>query len=369
MKIQNENLQPKGGGANQPSLEHRVFLHYFISKEKENVPKYIFKHMIKTLRESQTIKRTWIPYGRLISEILHQGGILKALSDTKIFTDKQLGTVTGKVINGSTLRHMKLIRKEDYKKLDTDMKESLAVSNLMENFPPICMKDPLDVRVSFILKHFETTGETIRMEDVLEDMFGGALLVAKSRKIKKRALTKAEYLDDASEQPSKKAKKAKVAGATGFGMPTIQEEVQDLEPAKVLNKITRSGKTVGTSQPQPAQPSNPKRKRKHVVRKLKIASEEDEVEEATEIVSREVRRKKEADVATLEKTHQLAKEIEVPAEVLIKESLVEAAQLGIELIEKLQQMVVADELLKATAQKLMLQKQIKVILILYTLLK
>ena len=69
MKIQNENLLPKGGGSN-----HRVFLHYFIKKEKENIPKYISKHMIKALKESQTIKRSWFPYGRLISEILHQGG-------------------------------------------------------------------------------------------------------------------------------------------------------------------------------------------------------------------------------------------------------------------------------------------------------
>jgi len=70
---------------------------------------------------------------------------LRALSDTNVFTDKHLGTVTGKVINGSTLRHMKLIRKEDYKKLDTNMKESTAISNLMEGFPPIFKQDPLDV--------------------------------------------------------------------------------------------------------------------------------------------------------------------------------------------------------------------------------
>ena len=88
-------------------------------------------------------------------------------------------------------------------------------------------------------------------------------------------------------------------------MPIIQEEVQDLEPAKVLNKRTRSGKSVGTSQPQPAQPFIPTRKRKHVVKKLKIASEEEDIEEATEIVSKEVRRKKEADVAALEKALQL----------------------------------------------------------------
>jgi len=58
LKIQNENLLRKGGGSDQPSLEHRVFLHNFITKEKANVPKYIFKHIIKALRESQTINRT-----------------------------------------------------------------------------------------------------------------------------------------------------------------------------------------------------------------------------------------------------------------------------------------------------------------------
>ena len=67
LKIQNENLLLKGGGGDQPSLDHIVFLHLFMTSEKANVPKYIFRHMIKTLRESQTIKRSWIPYGRLIS--------------------------------------------------------------------------------------------------------------------------------------------------------------------------------------------------------------------------------------------------------------------------------------------------------------
>ena len=202
-----------------------MFLHYFIKKEKANVPKYFFKHMIKALREIQLSNRTWIPYGRLISEILHQGGILRALSDTKVSTDKHLGTVTGKVINGSTLRHMKLIRKEDYKKLDTDLKESTAISNLMEGFPPICKQDPLDVQLYFIHDHLQTTGKTIQLEHIPEQMYGGALPVAKGGRLKKRALTEAEYLDNASEEPPKKSKKAKIAEATGFALSTIQEEV------------------------------------------------------------------------------------------------------------------------------------------------
>jgi len=181
LKIQNENLLPKGSGGDQPSLDHKVFLHFFMTKEKANVPKYIFRHMIKTLKDSQTINRCWVPYGRLLSEIFHQGGILDAIKTSKVSDDKQLDTVTGKVINGGTLRHMKLIKKADYKKLATYLKESEAVSYLMVDFPPICMQDPLDIGVSYILKHYETTGETIRMEDVPETMFGGALPIASKK--------------------------------------------------------------------------------------------------------------------------------------------------------------------------------------------
>jgi len=45
----------------------------------------------------------------------------------------------------------------------------------------------------------------------------------------------------------KKAKKEKQAPqeqVNGSGIPCIQDEVQDLEPAKILNKRTRSSKTV-----------------------------------------------------------------------------------------------------------------------------
>jgi len=153
-------------------------------------------------------------------------------------------------------------------------------------------------------------------------------------------------LEEASEQPAKKAKKTKKdkpAGATGSGLSTIQEEVQDLEPVKVLNKRTKSGKEGVPSPRQPTQPSIPRRKRKPIVRKLKLTPEEDE--EATELVRREVKKRKETDTA-VKKALQLAKDIEIPVEVLAKVSIVEAAQLGLELTENLQQMIEADGVLK-----------------------
>jgi len=45
-KIMSENPLPKGGGVDQPSLDHIVFLHFLIKLEKANVPKYIFNHLL-----------------------------------------------------------------------------------------------------------------------------------------------------------------------------------------------------------------------------------------------------------------------------------------------------------------------------------
>jgi len=130
-------------------------------------------------------------------------------------------------------------------------------------------------------------------------MYGGALPVAKSKKSKKRPLTEAKYMEDAPEQPPQKAKKAKKEKAftqSDLALLTFQEEVKDLAPTEVLSKRTRSGKEAEPSPPQPTQPSIPRRKRKPAVRKLKMTLEE-EVEEASELVSREVKKRKETDAA------------------------------------------------------------------------
>jgi len=310
LKIQNENLLPKCGGGDQPSLDHKVFLHFFITKEKSNVPKYIFRHMIKTLRESQTIKRSLIPYGRLISEILHQGGILNTLKEVNIFTDAQLGTITGKIINGGTLKHMKLIKKEDYTMLSTDLKESAVISNLMEDFPPICKQDPLDVRVHYILDHFEKTGQTIKLNDIPDTMYGGALPIAKSRKSKKSVISEAEYVIDAPEPASKKAKKSKAASQEQLVNPkvlTIQQEAQELDASEVLDKKTRSSKPADAPQTSLPQSSIPKKKRKMAIRKLRQASlvEEDQEEAATSLVTREILKKR-AEEAAVKKALEIA---------------------------------------------------------------
>jgi hypothetical protein len=85
LKIMNSCFFQKHGGTEQPKLDHHVFLMYLAQEKKANIPKYIFNHMIWALGKSQDKKarRRYVPFGRLISEILVQGGmieLLKALS-------------------------------------------------------------------------------------------------------------------------------------------------------------------------------------------------------------------------------------------------------------------------------------------------
>ena len=94
----------------------------------------------------------------------------------------------------------------------------------------------------------------------------------------------------------------------------------------------------------PELPSIPKRKRKHVVRKLKESKyvpEEDQVAEATQLVSREDRRKKVNDDA-IQRALELAKQIEVLASSIVREDAAEAAQEVIKAAEVVQELAATE---------------------------
>jgi len=205
----------------------------------------------------------------------------------------------------------------------------------------------LDVQLFYIHDHLQSTGEEIHLEDIPKTMYGGNVKVAKSRKTKRKPMTEAEYLEDASEQPARKAKKAKkdkAFEATDSEVATMQEEVEDLEADKILPDRTRSGKAATTSMTAPKQPSIPKRKRKHVVRKLKeskYVEEEEQGAEATQLVSREVRRKRVKDEA-IQRALELAKQIEVPASNIAREDAAETAQEVIKADEVVQELAATE---------------------------
>jgi len=154
--------------------------------------------MLWALEQSQQRNRTFVPYGRLLSEIFHQGGMLEVLKMSKTVDDNQLETVVGKYINGSTLYNMHLVK--TVIRMDTDLQESNILSNLMNNFPSICKQDPPDVRAHFVYEHWKATRESIKYSDIPDTMYGSSLPVAsKKRKAKKKATS--EAADEEASEP------------------------------------------------------------------------------------------------------------------------------------------------------------------------
>ena len=78
--------------------------------------------------------------------------------------------------------------------------------------------------------------------------------------------------------------------------------------------MTSTG-SLGAIPPQPKIQKKKKKKKKKQVRKIILQEKDAEIEVASDMVTREVRRKKAADA--LQQAREIAEDIEVPAEVLL----------------------------------------------------
>ena len=96
----------KGGGSDQPSVDHKLVLYFFAAYEKINLPRYLMHHLCWAIKEGIRGKRKQIPCGRLLSEIFLQGKLMETLRRHRLASDRSLRTVTGKIINGKTLQNM-----------------------------------------------------------------------------------------------------------------------------------------------------------------------------------------------------------------------------------------------------------------------
>jgi len=106
----------------------------------------------------------------------------------------------------------------------------------------------LEVRVMYMKEYFEMTGQTIKISDIPDEMYGGALPIAKSRKSQKRKMTEAEYLEDTPEQVTKIAKMSKATTSqpnpTTSNVLSFQQQAQELDASEALDKDNRSKKPV-----------------------------------------------------------------------------------------------------------------------------
>ena len=148
LKFMTECFFQKGGGSNQPSVDHKLVLYFLAAYDKINLPKYLMHHLCWAVKEGIRDKRKQIPCGRLLSEIYTQGKLLETLRRNNLASDKILRTRTGKMINGKTLQNMKIVKK--FSPNEKDLKESTAPTKLMKDFPPIYQERNPDVLAKLI---------------------------------------------------------------------------------------------------------------------------------------------------------------------------------------------------------------------------
>jgi len=76
LKFMTECFFQKGGGSDQPSVDHKLVLYFLAAFDKINLPKYLMHHLCWAVKEGIRGKRKQITCGRLLSEIFTQGKLL-----------------------------------------------------------------------------------------------------------------------------------------------------------------------------------------------------------------------------------------------------------------------------------------------------
>jgi len=162
LKFMTECFFQKGGGSNQPSVDHKLVLYFLASFNKINLPKYIMHHLCWAINEGIRGKRKQIPCGRLLSEIFIQGKLLEIFRRKNLASDQALRTKTEKMINGKTLQNMKIIKK--FSPNEKDLKESTAPTKLMKDFPPIYQERNPEVLAKLVANSVKESGISLDTE-------------------------------------------------------------------------------------------------------------------------------------------------------------------------------------------------------------
>jgi len=160
LKFMTECFFQKGGGSDQPSVDHKLVLYFLASFNKINLPRYILHHLCWAINEGIRGKRKQIPCGRLLSEIFIQGKLLEIFRRNNLASDQVLRTKTGKMINGKTLQNMKIIKK--FSPNEKDLKESTTPTKLMTDFPPIYQERNSEALAKLVADYAKESG--IRMD-------------------------------------------------------------------------------------------------------------------------------------------------------------------------------------------------------------
>jgi len=233
LKFMTECFFQKGGGSDQPSVDHKLVLYFLAYFNKINLPKYIMHHLCWAINEGIRGKRKQIPCGRLLSEIFIQGKLLEIFRRNNLASDQALRTKTGKMINDKTLQNIKIIKK--FSPNEKDLKESTAPTKLMTDFPQIYQERNPEVLAKLVANSVKESG--IRLDTEAPAAAEVPLQVRRKR-------TASDAGSEASGAQTKKSRKDKSeASATDNNsapIPKRKSEKGEAPPVNTQEKLAEA---------------------------------------------------------------------------------------------------------------------------------
>src|ERR1044072_1329041 len=144
------NFSPDYINANQ-----KCILYPLQNKNKLCLPAILFLHLRESILKSRTTANEtdkiikYIPFGRLISDILVENGLVRFLRDEAQFTIDLTASI-GDTLNGRNLKNMEIIDKVLVEPTPEDEEVVVDRRQMVDDFPPFSKEEPFEVIMEYV---------------------------------------------------------------------------------------------------------------------------------------------------------------------------------------------------------------------------
>src|ERR1044072_3740573 len=252
------NPRPTSNSADYINMNQKYMLYCLEKKKKISLPFVIFHYLKEIISKSRTTGRRegkkppmYIPFGRLISDILVESGLVADLIAAQCTED--LTETTGEVLDARNMKKIGAITDVKVDPEPEDLNEAIRRRIFVDGFPNFTKHDNVEVLALYL---FSLEQEGLDTSQWTYDDFPDCppdMLAQNKRKSRKRKLEEKE----ASKQ-KKKSKKAKKEKAIGLGTHSAPSKGTSSKPSSDSLNSEHVDTIMSSETPTSSKTPNPK---------------------------------------------------------------------------------------------------------------
>ncbi|XP_057443578.1 uncharacterized protein LOC130735682 [Lotus japonicus] len=166
-------IHPRTGGTDYLNATQKVIMYYISQGEPICLPFLLFNYLKECVEKSRTTatenKRSisYIPYGRLLSDIFIQNKLVKTLSDLGLHEDLTMSI--GDALNGTKLKRMQIIEKVQVEPTEDTSEEVRQKNYPIEDYPLWSKKDNPASILEYV-RMLRSNGDQITLEEFVRTL-------------------------------------------------------------------------------------------------------------------------------------------------------------------------------------------------------